>query len=114
VRVIAVSELEAKLQQVVETSSTRARALLEKHLTYKDGTPKFSVVRSDDSGPVVLKSYSMDGRIQLWRRAAFETKPPDVWFERVADGESVDDYQAPTRPAPKTKRGRKPKKLPGA
>jgi hypothetical protein len=102
-----VSTLEEKLEQVekeLRADTGRARAFLRKHLTYSCGTPRYTVIRSDSSAPVIIQTVTMDGKHHLWRRVYFERN--DILFESVVDGEDHESYFANPKQdaAPKKKR----------
>lgn len=102
------SELESKLEFTPSDGGNRARAFLQKHLTYRDGTPRYSVIRADSAAPVIIQTKTMDGKLHLWRRVYFDKK--DILFEAVFDGEDHEAYYAAPKQeaAPKKRAARKP------
>ncbi len=99
------SELEGKLEQADVAIGTRARALLKKHLTYRNGEPRYTIVREDSCGPVIIQSSTMCGPL-LWRRVYFDKT--DILFETLEDGEDhVSYYAAPKQDSAPKKRARK-------
>lgn len=101
------SELESKLEYVPGDGGSRARAFLQKHLTYLDGTPRYSVIRADSSGPVIILQKLADST-KFWRRVYFERN--DILFEAVLNGEDHEAYFANPKQeaAPKKRAPRKP------
>lgn len=75
--------------------STRARCFLRKHLTWSDGSPRYSIIREDSSGPVIIKTQTMDEAIHLWRRVYFERN--DILYEAVLPNEEHESYFANPR-----------------
>ena len=68
------------------SDSGAARCCLKKHLTWKNGQPKYSVLESDSVGPLVVQSIdSMAGQRLIWARVGVESdkrgKVKDLVFE---------------------------------